>query len=178
MAQGSLLKAACPQDRGERKAGPASEAGSRHFFLAGSGWARGRKKKKRGKGLGGKEVAARLRGDGQPAVEEGWALRRGARATVGVGNRGKPGRRRGGEDRGCGWPVPWQDFPCRGRLWRDRTFPKGSGLRLCSSRPACRGRQCACSSKAGPASANYACAKQRAEGSKEPPLSTQHGAGQ
>lgn len=59
----------------------------------------GIKKRHGGKG----EVAARRLGAGLSA--RGRAVRSGARAAAGCGNGGRPGRR-GGEERGCGRPVP------------------------------------------------------------------------
>lgn len=77
---------------------------------------RKKKKKKRetgagrGGGAGGEQGRSRsdCGGPGSRLSEEGvgWAVRRRARAAAGVGNREGPGRRQGGEDRGCGRPVP------------------------------------------------------------------------
>lgn len=139
--------AAAPQRTPE--AGPARGARRGAAELRG-----GIKKRHGGKG----EVAARRQGAGLSA--RGRAVRSRARAAAGCGNRERPGRR-GGEERGCGRPVPWQDFPCRGRLERDRrhgTFPKGSGLRMRGGRPACREGALRLLLAAGPAGADCACA--------------------
>lgn len=76
------------------------EAGPARGTRRGAAELRGGIKKRHG-GKG--EVAARQQGAGLSA--RGRAVRSRARAAAGCGNRERPGRR-GGEERGCGRPVP------------------------------------------------------------------------
>lgn len=90
-------------------------------------WARGRDNQRAGQG----EVAARLRGAGGL-----WGEGRGLQTMTGKSPCGG-GAGRGGEERGCGRPVPGQDFPGGGR--------KG----WCDTEPSRKGRDCACAAAGG-----------------------------